>query len=324
MEMGKGNMNNIEEDKLEKLKNEISDLEKMLEKKNELEELERKKSALEEELNLGIKKMEGDTSSLHEKTEGIPIGNNLNNSDENKNGLEKDEEVEYVSYEEIEKKVRNKWIAIGAAAVITTIGIMAFQTNIQKNKEEKNLAEKIEEVEKAAKEKAESEAKAQMELKLTEEKEKLRLQAEKEVAERIAANSIIAQGRDAVMGNQATNQLGNNEKKLGSVTRETGGKDKRDEKVNNGENKKSEKKLEIPEIDTKQLKELGKQAEELGKQAKETQKNVEDFIEKKGGIQGIVDNITSGLNSFMKGVGDFFGDLFGNSASDNKDKEQKK
>ena len=48
--------NNQEQEKLEQLKNEISELEKAIEKKKQIEELERKKSELEAALNQEIKK----------------------------------------------------------------------------------------------------------------------------------------------------------------------------------------------------------------------------------------------------------------------------
>lgn len=294
MEMGRENMNNIEEDKLEKLKNEISDLEKMLEKKRELEELERKKAALEEELGSGIKKIENDIQPSYEENEEAPTEDSLKNIGGNKDELlEEDEEVEYVSYEEVAKKMRNKWIFIGVASVIVAVGITTFFLRNRDSGNKENIESKIKEI-KEIKEEAEKnaqiKAKSEMDRKLAEEVEKLRIQSEMEAERKSAENNVVI----------------NNEETT---------KEKEPEKKN------PDKVLTLPKVDTGQLDEL------LGKKAEEAQKNVEGYIEERGGVEGIFNDISSGVGSIVKNVEGFFSDIFNNDkseTSENKTEEKDK
>ena len=274
--------NGHEQEKLEQLRNEISELEKALQKKKEIEELEKKKLELEAELNneTGNSKLK-DTSSDKGNTASETI-----KKPENKIESEKEDEVEYYSYDEVVKKERNKWIFIGIAAVLITLGISTLYVNGEKKKNEELLKTQIEQAQKEVKDKTEAELKAQMEKKLAEETQKIRAQAEEE-AKRNAALESIAQNTEI-------------------------SKKSEDNKTESGIG------IEIPKIDSKQI-------DELNKKAKETQKNIEDFIEKKDGIIGFYNEATAKFNAFVKNIENFFNSFIGNSESkDEKNEENKK
>ena len=274
--------NGHEQEKLEQLRNEISELEKALQKKKEIEELEKKKLELEAELNneTGNSKLK-DTSSDKGNTASETI-----KKPENKIESEKEDEVEYYSYDEVVKKERNKWIFIGIAAVLITLGISTLYVNGEKKKNEELLKTQIEQAQKEVKDKTEAELKAQMEKKLAEETQKIRAQAEEE-AKRNAALEAIAQNTEM-------------------------SKKSEDNKTESGIG------IEIPKIDSKQI-------DELNKKAKETQKNIEDFIEKKDGIIGFYNEATAKFNAFVKNIENFFNSFIGNSESkDEKNEENKK
>ncbi len=274
--------NGHEQEKLEQLRNEISELEKALQKKKEIEELEKKKLELEAELNneTGNSKLK-DTSSNKGNTASETI-----KKPENKIESEKEDEVEYYSYDEVVKKERNKWIFIGIAAVLITLGISTLYVNGEKKKNEELLKTQIEQAQKEVKDKTEAELKAQMEKKLAEETQKIRAQAEEE-AKRNAALEAIAQNTEM-------------------------SKKSEDNKTESGIG------IEIPKIDSKQI-------DELNKKAKETQKNIEDLIEKKDGIIGFYNEATAKFNAFLKNIENFFNSFIGNSESkDEKNEENKK
>ena len=274
--------NGHEQEKLEQLRNEISELEKALQKKKEIEELEKKKLELEAELNneTGNSKLK-DTSSDKGNTASETI-----KKPENKIESEKEDEVEYYSYDEVVKKERNKWIFIGIAAVLITLGISTLYVNGEKKKNEELLKTQIEQAQKEVKDKTEAELKAQMEKKLAEETQKIRAQAEEE-AKRNAALEAIAQNTEM-------------------------SKKSEDNKTESGIG------IEIPKIDSKQI-------DELNKKAKETQKNIEDLIEKKDGIIGFYNEATAKFNAFVKNIENFFNSFIGNSESkDEKNEENKK
>ncbi len=274
--------NGHEQEKLEQLRNEISELEKALQKKKEIEELEKKKLELEAELNneTGNSKLK-DTSSDKGNTASETI-----KKPENKIESEKEDEVEYYSYDEVVKKERNKWIFIGIAAVLITLGISTLYVNGEKKKNEELLKTQIEQAQKEVKDKTEAELKAQMEKKLAEETQKIRVQAEEE-AKRNAALEAIAQNTEM-------------------------SKKSEDNKTESGIG------IEIPKIDSKQI-------DELNKKAKETQKNIEDLIEKKDGIIGFYNEATAKFNAFVKNIENFFNSFIGNSESkDEKNEENKK
>ena len=274
--------NGHEQEKLEQLRNEISELEKALQKKKEIEELEKKKLELEAELNneTGNSKLK-DTSSDKGNTASETV-----KKPENRIESEKEDEVEYYSYDEVVKKERNKWIFIGIAAVLITLGISTLYVNGEKKKNEELLKTQIEQAQKEVKDKTEAELKAQMEKKLAEETQKIRAQAEEE-AKRNAALESIAQNTEI-------------------------SKKSEDNKTESGIG------IEIPKIDSKQI-------DELNKKAKETQKNIEDFIEKKDGIIGFYNEATAKFNAFVKNIENFFNSFIGNSESkDEKNEENKK
>ena len=274
--------NGHEQEKLEQLRNEISELEKALQKKKEIEELEKKKLELEAELNneTGNSKLK-DTSSDKGNTASETV-----KKPENRIESEKEDEVEYYSYDEVVKKERNKWIFIGIAAVLITLGISTLYVNGEKKKNEELLKTQIEQAQKEVKDKTEAELKAQMEKKLAEETQKIRAQAEEE-AKRNAALEAIAQNTEM-------------------------SKKSEDNKTESGIG------IEIPKIDSKQI-------DELNKKAKETQKNIEDFIEKKDGIIGFYNEATAKFNAFVKNIENFFNSFIGNSESkDEKNEENKK
>lgn len=274
--------NGHEQEKLEQLRNEISELEKALQKKKEIEELEKKKLELEAELNneTGNSKLK-DTSSDKGNTASETV-----KKPENRIESEKEDEVEYYSYDEVVKKERNKWIFIGIAAVLITLGISTLYVNGEKKKNEELLKTQIEQAQKEVKDKTEAELKAQMEKKLAEETQKIRAQAEEE-AKRNAALESIAQNTEI-------------------------SKKSEDNKTESGIG------IEIPKIDSKQI-------DELNKKAKETQKNIEDFIEKKDGIIGFYNEATAKFNVFVKNIENFFNSFIGNSESkDEKNEENKK
>ena len=274
--------NGHEQEKLEQLRNEISELEKALQKKKEIEELEKKKLELEAELNneTGNSKLK-DTSSDKGNTASETV-----KKPENRIESEKEDEVEYYSYDEVVKKERNKWIFIGIAAVLITLGISTLYVNGEKKKNEELLKTQIEQAQKEVKDKTEAELKAQMEKKLAEETQKIRAQAEEE-AKRNAALEAIAQNTEM-------------------------SKKSEDNKTESGIG------IEIPKIDSKQI-------DELNKKAKETQKNIEDLIEKKDGIIGFYNEATAKFNAFVKNIENFFNSFIGNSESkDEKNEENKK
>ncbi len=274
--------NGHEQEKLEQLRNEISELEKALQKKKEIEELEKKKLELEAELNneTGNSKLK-DTSSDKGNTASETV-----KKPENRIESEKEDEVEYYSYDEVVKKERNKWIFIGIAAVLITLGISTLYVNGEKKKNEELLKTQIEQAQKEVKDKTEAELKAQMEKKLAEETQKIRAQAEEE-AKRNAALESIAQNTEI-------------------------SKKSEDNKTESGIG------IEIPKIDSKQI-------DELNKKAKETQKNIEDLIEKKDGIIGFYNEATAKFNAFVKNIENFFNSFIGNSESkDEKNEENKK
>ncbi len=274
--------NGHEQEKLEQLRNEISELEKALQKKKEIEELEKKKLELEAELNneTGNSKLK-DTSSDKGNTASETV-----KKPENRIESEKEDEVEYYSYDEVVKKERNKWIFIGIAAVLITLGISTLYVNGEKKKNEELLKTQIEQAQKEVKDKTEAELKAQMEKKLAEETQKIRAQAEEE-AKRNAVLESIAQNTEI-------------------------SKKSEDNKTESGIG------IEIPKIDSKQI-------DELNKKAKETQKNIEDFIEKKDGIIGFYNEATAKFNAFVKNIENFFNSFIGNSESkDEKNEENKK
>ena len=274
--------NGHEQEKLEQLRNEISELEKALQKKKEIEELEKKKLELEAELNneIGNSKLK-DTSSDKGNTASETV-----KKPENRIESEKEDEVEYYSYDEVVKKERNKWIFIGIAAVLITLGISTLYVSGEKKKNEELLKTQIEQAQKEVKDKTEAELKAQMEKKLAEETQKIRAQAEEE-AKRNAALESIAQNTEM-------------------------SKKPEDNKTESGIG------IEIPKIDSKQI-------DELNKKAKETQKNIEDLIEKKDGIIGFYNEATAKFNAFIKNIENFFNSFIGNSESkDEKNEENKK
>ena len=195
-------------------------------------------------------------------------------SDDRQKSIKEDDEIEYYSYDEVVKKERNKWIFIAVASILITIGISASYMNIQKEKNEKLLRTEIEEAQKEAKENAEAIAKIEMEKKLAEETQKIKDHVEEEARKNAILNSV-AQNQDVAKENQ-------------------------DKKVDSGIG------IEIPKIDTKQI-------EELNKKAKETQKNIEDLIEKKDGIVGFYNEITTKFNAMLKSVESFFSNLIGDS-----------
>ena len=251
------------------------------------EELERKKSELEAALNQEIKKNE--TKVLINET---TVENDTENtdkfekkSDDRQKSIKEDDEIEYYSYDEVVKKERNKWIFIAVASILITIGISASYMNIQKEKNEKLLRTEIEEAQKEAKENAEAIAKIEMEKKLAEETQKIKDHVEEEARKNAILNSV-AQNQDVAKENQ-------------------------DKKVDSGIG------IEIPKIDTKQI-------EELNKKAKETQKNIEDLIEKKDGIVGFYNEITTKFNAMLKSVESFFSNLIGDSETKDEKKEENK
>ena len=279
--------NNQEQEKLEQLKNEISELEKAIEKKKQIEELERKKSELEAALNQEIKKNETKVM-INETTDENDTENTEKfeiKSDDREKSIKEDDEIEYYSYDEVVKKERNKWIFIAVASILITIGISASYMNIQKEKNEKLLRTEIEEAQKEAKENAEAIAKIEMEKKLAEETQKIKDHVEEEARKNAILNSV-AQNQDVAKENQ-------------------------DKKVDSGIG------IEIPKIDTKQI-------EELNKKAKETQKNIEDLIEKKDGIVGFYNEITTKFNAMLKSVESFFSNLIGDSETKDEKKEENK
>ena len=206
-------------------------------------------------------------------------------SDDRQKSIKEDDEIEYYSYDEVVKKERNKWIFIAVASILITIGISASYMNIQKEKNEKLLRTEIEEAQKEAKENAEAIAKIEMEKKLAEETQKIKDHVEEEARKNAILNSV-AQNQDVAKENQ-------------------------DKKVDSGIG------IEIPKIDTKQI-------EELNKKAKETQKNIEDLIEKKDGIVGFYNEITTKFNAMLKSVESFFSNLIGDSETKDEKKEENK
>ena len=273
--------NGHEQEKLEQLKNEISELEKALQKKREIEELEKKKLELEAELNNETKNFKSkDTVSDMNN-----IASEIMEEPKDRTESEKEDEVEYYSYDEVVKKERNKWIFTGIAAVLITLGISTFYVNSEKKKNEELLKTQIEQAQKEIKDKTEAELKSQMEKKLAEETQKIKAQAEED-AKRNATLESIAQNTEISKkseNNKAESGIG----------------------------------IEIPKIDSKQI-------DELNKKAKETQKNIEELIEKKDGIMGFYNEAATKFNALIKNIENFFNSFIGTSESKNEKNEENK
>lgn len=285
---------NMEDKKIEDLKNEIAELESIFEKKKMIEELEKKKKELEKE----IYSKEGNET---EKTEEISEASEKAALDEipeipekkpaevslTDTPLEKEKLEDEMEGEEEEKfKLISKksMIFIGVASIIITIGIIIFL-----NSRDGNIA-------------GLSKGNREVELKVSENVEK---------SQEGTASKEVAKTGEVSSGNIYEEPV---------KTREPKTSEKESEKsVKSGNSETEEKVLEIP----KDLKlPSAEDIEKLKKQTEEVKKTVDNIVEKKNEAVSFFDDIQKSWDSFLKSTEEFFNNLFGNSSTE-EDTEKK-
>lgn len=286
---------NMEDKKIEDLKNEIAELESIFEKKKMIEELEKKKKELEKEIyskeeNKAEKAEEISEASekavleeIPEIPEKKPAEGSLTDTPLEKEKLE--DETEGKEEEKFKLINKKSMIFIGAASIIITIGIIIFL-----NSKDGNVASL-------------SKGNREVELKVSENVEKSQEgTASKEVGKTGEVSSSNIYEEPVVK------------------TREPKASEKEPEKSAESSNSETEEKvLEIP----KDLKlPSAEDIEKLKKQTEEVKKTVDNIVEKKDEAISFFDNIQKSWDSFLKSTEEFFNNLFGNSSTE-EDTEKK-
>ncbi len=278
----------MEDKKIEDLKNEIAKLESIFEKKKMIEELEKKKKELEKEIyskedNEAEKTEEISETSEKEALDNIPeipekkpVDILLADTSLEKEKLEDETEVEN---EEKFKLINKKsMIFIGAASIIITIGIIIFL-----NSKDGNVA-------------GLSKENREVELKVSENVDK----SQKEMTSKEVGKT----------GEVRSSNIYEEPVK----TKEPKDSEKEPEKSAESSNSEMEEKvLEIP----KDLKlPSAEDIEKLKKQTEEVKNTVDDIVKKKDEAVSFFDDIQKSWDSFLKSTEEFFNNLFGNSGTE--------
>lgn len=285
---------NMEDKKIEDLKNEIAELESIFEKKKMIEELEKKKKELEKEIyskegNEAEKAEEISEASekaaldeIPEIPEKKPAEVSLTDTPLEKEKLE--DETEGEEEEKFKLISKKSMIFIGAASIIITIGIIIFL-----NSRDGNIA-------------GLSKGNREVELKVSENVEK---------SQEGTASKEVAKTGEVSISNIYEEPV---------KTREPKTSEKESEKsVKSGNSETEEKVLEIP----KDLKlPSAEDIEKLKKQTEEVKKTVDNIVEKKNEAVSFFDDIQKSWDSFLKSTEEFFNNLFGNSSTE-EDTEKK-
>ncbi len=278
---------NMEDKKIEDLKNEIAELESIFEKKKMIEELEKKKKELEKEI---YSKEGNETEKAEEISEASekaaldkipeipekkPAEVSLTDTPLEKEKLE-DEKFKLIS--------KKSMIFIGVASIIITIGIIIFL-----NSRDGNIA-------------GLSKGNREVELKVSENVEK---------SQEGTASKEVAKTGEVSSSNIYEEPV---------KTREPKTSEKESEKsVKSGNSETEEKVLEVP----KDLKlPSAEDIEKLKKQTEEVKKTVDNIVEKKNEAVSFFDDIQKSWDSFLKSTEEFFNNLFGNSSTE-EDTEKK-
>ncbi len=285
---------NMEDKKIEDLKNEIAELESIFEKKKMIEELEKKKKELEKEI---YSKEGNETEKAEEISEASekaaldkipeipekkPAEVSLTDTPLEKEKLE--DEMEGEEEEKFKLISKKSMIFIGVASIIITIGIIIFL-----NSKDGNIA-------------GLSKGNREVELKVSENVEK---------SQEGTASKEVAKTGEVSSGNIYEEPV---------KTREPKTSEKESEKsVKSGNSETEEKVLEIP----KDLKlPSAEDIEKLKKQTEEVKKTVDNIVEKKNEAVSFFDDIQKSWDSFLKSTEEFFNNLFGNSSTE-EDTEKK-
>ena len=285
---------NMEDKKIEDLKNEIAELESIFEKKKMIEELEKKKKELEKEI---YSKEGNETEKAEEISEASekaaldkipeipekkPAEVSLTDTPLEKEKLE--DEMEGEEEEKFKLISKKSMIFIGVASIIITIGIIIFLNN-----RDGNIA-------------GLSKGNREVELKVSENVEK---------SQEGTASKEVAKTGEVSSGNIYEEPV---------KTREPKTSEKESEKsVKSGNSETEEKVLEIP----KDLKlPSAEDIEKLKKQTEEVKKTVDNIVEKKNEAVSFFDDIQKSWDSFLKSTEEFFNNLFGNSSTE-EDTEKK-